>query len=168
VAGRETYEEGILVGYRWFDTKKIEPEFPFGFGLSYTTFAVSGLKVEETEFEGRPRPTTPLMTVEATVTNTGDREGAEVVQVYVEPVAPSLPRPVQELKGFKKVMLKAGEKTTVSIPLDAMALSYYDPAKQGWVAEAGDFRIQVGTSSRDVALAGTFKLGQTIVTKETK
>lgn len=158
VEGVEHYEEGLLVGYRWYDTKVIEPLFPFGFGLSYTSFAYSNLRlVPGTDASG------PVVTVQFDLANTGEREGAEVVQVYVHQARPSLPRPAQELKGFQKVSLKLGEKQTVSIPLDPRAFAFYDPARRGWVAEPGTFTILVGSSSRDLRLQGDFQLPQTIV-----
>jgi beta-glucosidase len=154
------YKEGLLVGYRWFDAKNIEPEFPFGFGLSYTTFEYSNLKlVAGIETNG------PVVTAEFDIANTGQRAGAEVAQLYVHQENPSLSRPIKELKGFKKVSLKPGEKTTVSIPLDERAFAYYDPAKSGWVIEAGDFKIQIGASSRDIRLQDNFHLAKTTVEK---
>jgi beta-glucosidase len=158
--GVERYEEGLLVGYRWFDTKQIEPLFPFGHGLSYTRFDYSELKLAESAGTNGP-----LVTVDFELANVGDREGAEVAQLYVQDVQSTLPRPVKELKGFRKVSLKPGAKQTVSISLDRNAFAYYDPDKKGWIAEAGDFKILVGSSSRDIRLEGTFKLGQTTVGK---
>ena len=99
------------------------------------------------------------------IKNTGKVAGAEVAQLYVREKKPSLPRPEKELKGFKKVFLKPGEKQTVSIPLDLRALAYFDPAKAGWVAEAGDYQIQIGSSSRDLRLKDRFHLGQTLTEK---
>ncbi len=158
VNGQENYQEGIFVGYRWFDAKNIEPLFPFGYGLSYATFKVSDLAVVPQA--GGTGADSPIMTVSAAVTNTGDREGAEVVQVYVQDVQSSLPRPPKELKGFKKVNLKPGEKATVQVPLKLSDLAYYDPEKKGWFAEAGDFVIHVGTSSRDLPLQATYRLAE--------
>ncbi|HEY0946396.1 MAG TPA: glycoside hydrolase family 3 C-terminal domain-containing protein [Opitutaceae bacterium] len=153
------YVEGLLVGYRWFDTKAIEPLFPFGHGLSYTTFAYSGLKlVPAADGSG-------FVNAEFELTNTGTREGAEVPQVYVHQASPRLPRPAKELKGFKKVSLKPGEKQIVSIPLGHDAFAYYDPAQHGWVAEAGDFTISVGSSSRDLRLEKAHRLTETTVRK---
>jgi len=150
------YEEGLLVGYRWFDTKDIEPLFPFGHGLSYTRFNYSNLKlVQGASTNG------PVLTAEFDVANTGTRAGGEVAQLYVHDTQSSLPRPARELKGFQKVFLKPGEKQTVSIPLDLSAFAFYDPDKHGWVAEAGEFAILIGSSSRDVRLSGTFALAQT-------
>ena len=158
--GTVRYEEGLLVGYRWFDTKQIEPLFPFGFGLSYTTFAYSNLKlVASRDADG------PVVTAEFDITNTGSREGAEVAQLYVHQAQPGLPRPAKELKGFRKVFLKPNEKQTVSIPLDRKAFAFYDPAKAGWLAEKGAFTILVGGSSRDIRLQDNFQLAQTTVEK---
>ena len=137
---KEVYAEGILVGYRWFDTKNVEPLFPFGYGLSYTTFSCSDLAVVPGE-KGN-------LTVQVTVGNTGRREGAEVVQVYVKDGHAAVERPAHELKGFAKVKLAAGEKKRISIPLETPSFEYYDPKRAAWVAEAGEFEIQVGTSSR--------------------
>jgi beta-glucosidase len=158
VNGVERYEEGLLVGYRWYDTKAIEPLFPFGFGLSYTTFAYSNLRlVPGTDASG------PVVTVQFDLANTGSRAGAEVAQVYVHQASPGLPRPVRELKGFQKVSLAPGDKRTVSIFLDPRAFAYYDPAQPGWLAEQGTFTILVGRSSRDLPLQGDFQLPRTIV-----
>jgi beta-glucosidase len=154
------YKEGLLVGYRWYDTKDIEPEFPFGFGLSYTTFEYSNLKlVPGQDTNG------PVVAAEFDIANTGARTGAEVAELYIHQDHPSLSRPLKELKGFKKISLKPGEKKTVSIPLDQRAFAYYDPAKAGWVFEAGDFKILVGSSSRDIRLQDSFHLSQTTIEK---
>jgi beta-glucosidase len=158
--GVEHYDEGLLVGYRWYDTKAVEPLFPFGFGLSYTNFTYSGLKlVAGSGAQGS------VVTVEFEVTNTGGREGAEVAQVYVHQAKPGLPRPVRELKGFRKVLLKPGEKQTVSVPLGREAFAYFSPEKGGWLAEKDDFTISVGSSSRDLRLEGSFPLPQTTFEK---
>jgi beta-glucosidase len=151
------YEEGLLVGYRWFDAKSVEPLFPFGHGLSYTRFEYSNLRLAG----GKDA----ALTVEFDVTNAGGREGAEVAQVYVGDVKASLPRPPKELKGFAKVSLKPGERRRVSIPLGRSAFAFYDPERRAWVAERGDFRVMVGSSSRDVRLEGKFTLAQTTVEK---
>jgi beta-glucosidase len=151
--GREVhYGEGIFVGYRYYDYKGIEPLFPFGFGLSYTTFEYSDLRVPETVRPGGP------VEVSVTVTNTGNRAGKEVVQLYVSDKASSLARPLKELKGFKKVSLDPGESETVTFTLDRRALSFYDPAQKQWVAEPGAFAVLVGSSSRDIRLSAGFTL----------
>ena len=133
------YEEALLVGYRWFDTKGIEPLFPFGHGLSYTHFEYSNLRV------------TPSA-AEFDVINAGDREGGEVAQLYIHHEHPRLSRPLKELKGFRKLTLKPGEKQHVVIPLDVRSFAYYDPDRHGWVAEPGEFTVLVGSSSRDIRL----------------
>ncbi len=158
--GTVTYSEGLLVGYRWYDTKQIEPLFPFGHGLSYTTFQYSNLKL----VHGRSSHG-PLLRVQFDLANSGGRAGAEVAQVYVQPRQSSAPRPLKELKGFQKISLKPGAKTRVTIPLDQSAFSYYDPARKAWVAEAGNFTVLVGSSSRDLRLNGDFTLDETLVQK---
>lgn len=158
--GTVRYDEGLLVGYRWFDTKRIAPLFPFGHGLSYTRFEYSNLKLVE---GGDAKA--PTLAVTFDLTNTGDREAAEVAQVYVSDLKSTLPRPLKELKGFAKVFLKPGERKTVNVTLDRNAFAFYDPERRGWVAERGDFRVMVGASSRDVKLEGGFTLAQTSVEK---
>jgi beta-glucosidase len=147
------YKEGLLVGYRWFDAKDIEPLFPFGFGLSYTTFEYSNLKLVPGHGTNGP-----VVTAEFDLTNTGQRAGAEVAELYIHQENPSLPRPLKELKGFKKISLKPGEKQTVSIPLDVRSFAFYDPSKSVWVAQPDDFKIQIGSSSRDIRLTENFHL----------
>ncbi|MDE3067182.1 MAG: glycoside hydrolase family 3 C-terminal domain-containing protein [Verrucomicrobiota bacterium] len=155
--GTVTYKEGLLVGYRWFDTKHIQPQFPFGFGLNYTTFKYSGLKL----IPGGGADGT-LVTAQFEIENTGPRPGAEVAELYVHENHPDLPRPEKELKGFKKVFLKPGEKEIVSIPLNRSAFAYYDPAKNGWVAQKDKFKILIGASSRDIRLRGAFRLAEPV------
>jgi beta-glucosidase len=155
--GTVRYEEGLLVGYRWYDTKNVEPLFPFGFGLSYTRFEYSGLQIQPAK-DGVP-------TAVFEVRNIGARDGAEVVQLYVQPVKPRLPRPVKELKGFSKVFLKSGETKKISIPLDNNAFAFYDPGKSSWVVEKGEYKILVGSSSRDIRLESATALSQTASVK---
>jgi beta-glucosidase len=155
----EPYTEGLLVGYRWFDTKKIEPLFPFGFGLSYTHFDYSNLKFEQTDDTGH------LLKVSFDIKNAGSRAGAEAAQIYIRQQRPRLPRPDKELKGFEKVFLAAGETKRASILLNRDAFSDYDPEQSAWVADAGTFDILVGSSSRDIRLAGTFTLPEAIIHK---
>jgi beta-glucosidase len=160
--GMVQYEEGLLVGYRYFDTREVEPLFPFGHGLSYTHFEYSDFKLRQ-----GAHPDGPLATVEFTLANTGDRAGAEVAQVYIHQSHPGLPRPVKELKGFRKISLKPHEHQTVSIPLTRSAFSFYDPNQQGWVAEKGKYEISVGSSSRDIRLTGKLTLAHTSLDKST-
>lgn len=140
-----TYKEGVLLGYRWLDTKKIEPLFPFGFGLSYTTYTYSNLVVA-------PAGVTGDITATFTVQNTGKVDGAEVAQLYVAPPSAPVERPVHELKGFTRIVLKAGETKTVSIPLARNDLAYWDTNGKKWAVTPGDYDIQVGGSSRDLPL----------------
>ena len=151
--GKVVYTEGLLVGYRWFDTKNIEPLFPFGYGLSYTQFKYSNLNLVQSD-----DPKASLLTVEFELSNAGDRAGAEVAEIYVQPINPGVFRPLKELKGFKKVFLQPGEKQKVSVALDKSAFAYYDPDKKGWVAEKGEYKILIGASSRDIRLNYTFTL----------
>ncbi len=151
--GRDVrYGEGVFVGYRYYDQKGVEPLFPFGFGLSYTTFEYSDLQVPKTVQPGEP------VEVSVTVTNTGVRAGKEVVQLYVADKVSSLARPPKELKGFKKVSLDPGESKTIDFTLDQRALSFYDPTQKRWVAEPGEFEVLVGSSSRDIRLRAAFTL----------
>jgi beta-glucosidase len=147
------YAEGIYVGYRYFDTKNVEPLFPFGFGLSYTTFEYSGLKVTPGKVSGEQ----PIE-VSLEVRNSGARAGTEVVELYVHDGHSKIDRPVHELKGFHRVELKAGETQTVRFTLDRAALSYWSTAKSAWVAEPGAFEIQLGASSRDIRLRASLEL----------
>jgi beta-glucosidase len=141
------YSEGVFVGYRWYDNKGIEPAFPFGFGLSYTTFEYSSLKLSHSEFS-----IDDTIEVEFTITNTGDMEGAEVAQLYIHHINPSVPRPVKELKGFKKVFLKPGESQVVRLKLKARDFSFWDVNSKSWLAEPGNFKIIIGSSSAQVKL----------------
>jgi beta-glucosidase len=146
------YGEGIFVGYRYFDKTEIKPLFPFGHGLSYTEFKYSKLSVPKRVREG------DIFEVSLDVTNAGDKDGAEVVQLYVCDLASSLVRPVKELKGFEKAFLKTGETKRVTFLLDERSLAYYDPNHMKWIAEPGEFEILVGSSSQDIRLQRRFKL----------
>src|ERR1039457_1793444 len=132
--GTVVYKEGLLVGYRWYDTKNIEPLFPFGYGLSYTHFAYSNLNL----VPNRGSTGLPL-TVEFELANTGGRAGAEVAEIYVQPIDPGVSRPVKELKGFAKVFLQPGEKQKVSVTLDESAFAYYGAGTRSWVAGKGEY-----------------------------
>jgi beta-glucosidase len=151
VDGVVHYDEGLLVGYRWYDTKAVEPLFPFGFGLSYTTFKYANLRVEAVG--------NAAATVRCDVTNTGSRPGAEVVQLYVHDGHASVPRPAKELKAFSKVFLAPGETKSVVLQLNPRSFAFYAPEKHGWRVEAGDYGILVGSSSRDIRLTGNFPVG---------
>ncbi len=143
------YAEGIYVGYRYYDTKNVEPQFPFGFGLSYTKFEYSDLKaVNRIEFSGK-NPNKDVA-VSLKVRNTGKRSGAEVVQLYVHDGHAKIDRPVHELKAFRRVELQPGESRTVEFSLARDAFTYWSPEKKDWTLEPGTFEIQVGASSRDI------------------
>jgi beta-glucosidase len=146
------YAEGLLVGYRWFDTKQIEPLFCFGHGLSYTTFDYSDLRIEASA-------------VSFAISNSGQRAGAEAAQIYIRPIAPKLERPEKELKAFKKILLKPGERQRITVPLDPRMFSYYDPDRKAWVADQGQYEIIIGSSSRDIRLRGMYTLNHGMVGK---
>lgn len=152
--GMVDYAEGIFVGYRHFDHFGITPQFPFGFGLSYTTFAIKNLNLEVMD----NRAASPKVRVTFDVTNTGSVAGAEVPQVYVGERQPRLPRPVRELKGFQKIFLKAGETKTVSIYLNTKSFAYFDPVAMDFRVDPGLYTIEVGASSRDLGLKKSLRL----------
>jgi beta-glucosidase len=142
------YKEGLFVGYRHFDSNRVEPRYAFGHGLSYTRFEYSNL-----ELPARVNPDLS-MSVKLAVKNTGSRAGAEVVQLYVRDVESSVPRPLRELKAFAKVTLEPGETKNVELPLAARSFQFYDAEAHTWKAEPGTFEISVGSSSRDLRLNG--------------
>ena len=139
------YEEDILVGYRWFDTKGLPVVYPFGYGLSYTTFDYSNLNTDKETYDQAD-------TIQATftLTNTGDREGAEVAQLYVSDPVCSVMRPVKELKGFKKVFLKPGESRRITLDIPVSSLAFYSEAQSQVVVEPGEFILQLGASASDI------------------
>ncbi len=139
------YEEDILVGYRWFDTKGLPVVYPFGYGLSYTTFDYSNLNTDKKTYDQAD-------TIQATftLTNTGDREGAEVAQLYVSDPVCSVMRPVKELKGFKKVFLKPGESRRITLDIPVSSLAFYSEAQSQFVVEPGEFILQLGASASDI------------------
>ena len=146
--GRTEYSEGIFVGYRHFDREKIVPLFPFGHGLSYTTFGYAKMSVLPVSGSNDKR-----YSVSVEVTNTGGRAGSEVVQIYVSDGHSSVPRPPQELKAFARVALQPGEKATVRLALDESSFAFFDPAKKRWTVEPGTFTVHAGSSSRDLRLS---------------
>jgi beta-glucosidase len=151
--GKEvTYGEGIFVGYRYYDTKAVDPLFPFGHGLSYTTFEYSDLKLPASVKTGDP------VKVSLTVKNSGPVEGKEVIQLYVGDKVSSLVRPQKELKSFAKISLKPGEKKTVEFNLDFRSFAFFDPIVNEWVAEPGEFEISAGSSSRDIRVKASLTL----------
>ena len=142
---QEDYTEGIYVGYRWYEAQDIRPQFPFGHGLSYTTFSYGDVKLSRSVLRSGGS-----VKVSVPVTNTGSVAGAEVVQFYVAAHDSAVDRPVKELKGFQKVYLQPGETKTVSVTLDAQSLSYFDEARHDWVMEPGRYSVMAASSSADI------------------
>ena len=151
------YREGIFVGYRYYDKKKMDVLFPFGYGLSYTTFEYSDLKVDKESMKD-----TDTMTVSVSVKNTGNMAGKEVVQLYVADKESTVIRPVKELRDFAKVELAPGETKTVSFTLDKRAFAYYSVKIHDWHVETGEFDILIGKSSRDIVLSKTVTVESTV------
>ena len=161
-----TYREGLFVGYRGFENGRIPPQYPFGYGLSYTTFRYSDLDVDPILLKQDEQHLTKaswnehrgdddgLIRVSFRVTNTGERAGAETAELYVAPVNPPVLRPIKELKGFAKVYLAPGESRKVTINLDRRSLAYYDVSANAWDVAPGVYRILVGSSSQDIRLHG--------------
>jgi beta-glucosidase len=149
------YAEGIYVGYRYYDTENVEPQFPFGFGLSYTKFEYSDLKLRQTENFGRNFAFHFAMNVR----NYGSRAGTEVIQLYVHDGHSKIDRPTHELKGFKRVELQPGETKAVEFTLNRSALSYWDPKSKEWQIDPGTFEVQIGASSRDIRLSAPLRFG---------
>lgn len=152
-ADKVEYKEGIFVGYRYYDYKKMAVQFPFGYGLSYTDFAYSNLRLDKKTIKA-----TDELQVSVDVTNIGDVPGKEVVQLYVRDVESTAVRPVRELKDFAKTDLKPGETKTVSFTLSKRAFAYYEPKLHDWYAEPGEFVIEIARSSRDIVLAESITL----------
>ncbi len=151
------YAEGIYVGYRYYETKKVEPAFPFGFGLSYTKFVYGDLRVSQVSEIGAAQPGS-VFSVTLTVKNDGPRAGADVVQLYIHDPHSKIDRPVRELKGFRRVPLNPGETRAVHFTIDRDALSYWSPQQKAWVAEPGTFEVQIGASSHDIRLTAPLTL----------
>ncbi|MBD5191905.1 MAG: glycosyl hydrolase [Bacteroidales bacterium] len=147
------YNEGLFVGYRWADKEKVNPLFPFGHGLSYTTF-----KYGKPDTDTSKLKEDGMVTVTVPVTNTGLKGGAETVQLYVRDLKSTLPRPVKELKGFRKVYLEPNETANVTIEVPVEKLAYFDDTRHRWVAEKGDFELLIGSSSRDIRESVKFTL----------
>ena len=140
-----TYTEGILVGYRWFDTKNIEPLYPFGYGLSYTNFEFSDLKTDKQTYTSED-----MIKVSFTIKNTGKIDGKEVAQLYISDTESYVEKASQELKGFKKVFVKSGASEKITILLPAKELAYYNDVKKQWIVESGEYKIKIGNSSRSI------------------
>lgn len=156
-AGAVRYGEGLFIGYRYYDAKELPVLFPFGYGLSYTTFAYSNPRASAARFKD-----VDGLTVSLDVTNTGDYAGKEIVQVYVRDQKSGLVRPAKELKGFAKVDLQPGETKSVSIALDFRAFAYYQPEHKQWVTEDGDFDILIAASAADIRHTLTVTLESTL------
>jgi len=156
-AGEVRYGEGIFIGYRYYDAKELPVAFPFGFGLTYTSFAYSNPRLSAAEFSD-----VDGLTVSVDVTNTGAVAGKEVVQVYVHDRKSGLVRPPKELKGFAKVELQPGETQTVAIPLDFRAFAFYHPGYRQWITEDGEFDILIGASAADIRCTLTATLRSTL------
>ena len=139
------YMEDILVGYRWYDTKKIVPQFPFGYGLSYTSFEYGKITTDKKTYK-----TDDTITLSFTLTNTGKTDGSEATQVYATQSKASVLRPAKELKAFKKVFLKAGETQTVEMKIKVKDLAFYNEKTQSWIVEPGEFIVRNASSVADV------------------
>ena len=146
------YKEGIFVGYRWFDTKEIEPLFPFGHGQSYTSFKYDNLQLSKDKILDDK-----TLTISIDITNIGNRSGTEIVQMYVQDIECSVERPLKELRGFQKVMLNPGEIKSVSFEIGIPDLSFFDEKENLWKAEKGMFNLLIGSSSRDIRLEKEFE-----------
>ena len=147
------YSEGIFIGYRGYEHNHIEPLFPFGFGLSYTTFAYSDLKVAPPQLNGNNH-----VNVSFTVTNTGNVAGAEIAELYVGQQNPPIVRPIKELKGFQKVFLQPGASQKVSLELDQRSVAYFNTVIEQWDGLPGTYNLLVGASSQDIRLSGQFSV----------
>ena len=155
------YKEGLFVGYRYYDTNHIEPLFPFGFGLSYTTFEYSNLLINKKEIKDNE-----TVEVSVSVKNTGELPGQEIVQLYVKDVASSVIRPEKELKGFEKVELRPGEEKTITFTLEKRAFAYYNVDLADWHVESGEFDILIGKSSKEIVLTETIHVESTVAIKK--
>jgi beta-glucosidase len=155
-SSRVIYKEGVFVGYRGYEHNGVKPLFPFGYGLSYTTFKYSNLSVEP----AASSESGALYTVSFDVTNAGGRAGAAVGQVYVADAHSKIPRPAKELKGFAKVFLQSGKARHVTVDLYARAFAYFDPGAKQWRITPGTFGILVGNSCEDIALKGSVEVSE--------
>nr|WP_258958415.1 glycoside hydrolase family 3 C-terminal domain-containing protein [Bacillus mobilis] len=155
------YKEGVFVGYRYYDKKKIEPLFPFGFGLSYTNFEYSNISIDKKEIKD-----TDTVSVRVNVKNTGSIAGKEIVQLYIKDVESSMIRPEKELKGFEKVELQPGEEKTVSFTLNKRSFAYYNVEWKEWHVETGEFEILVGKSSKEIVLHDSIFVQSTTIIRK--
>ena len=155
-----TYEEGIYVGYRYYNTFNVPVTYEFGYGLSYTSFNYTGLKLSSTSFNGK-------ITAKVTVTNTGKVAGKEVVQLYLSAPAGKLNKPAQELKGFAKTgLLQPGKSQTITFTLHPEDLASFDESSSSWIAEPGTYTVKIGASSSKINQAATFILAKELVTEK--
>jgi beta-glucosidase len=155
-----TYEEGIYVGYRYYNTFKVPVSYEFGYGLSYTTFEISGLKLSSTKFN-------KSITATVNVKNTGTVAGKEVVELYLSAPSTRIDKPESELKGFAKTkLLQPGESQTLTFVLDAMSLASFDTLASSWVADAGKYTVKAGSSSKNISQTATFDLGKYVTVKK--
>ncbi|MED0875771.1 glycoside hydrolase family 3 C-terminal domain-containing protein [Bacillus mobilis] len=155
------YKEGVFVGYRYYDKKKIEPLFPFGFGLSYTNFEYSNISIDKKEIKD-----TDTVSVRVNVKNTGSIAGKEIVQLYIKDVESSMIRPEKELKGFEKVELQPGEEKTVRFTLNKRSFAYYNVEWKDWHVETGEFEILVGKSSKEIVLHDSIFVQSTTIIRK--
>lgn len=153
--GHVHYGERMFVGYRWYGARQIAPLFPFGFGLSYTTFAYGEVQLSSDEIAPGEN-----VTAEIEITNMGDVAGKEIVQLYIHDRVSRLSRPEKELKGFQKLELEPGETKKVTFTIDRSALTYWDDRDHLWIAEAGDFDVLIGRSASEVESRATFTLSK--------
>ncbi|MHA1340584.1 MAG: beta-glucosidase family protein [Promethearchaeota archaeon] len=164
IEGKVFYKEGIFVGYRHFDTNNIEPLFPFGFGLSYTNFEYSNLQIIDdaliNDFNSilNKKEEDPILSLKVDIKNTGNIAGAEIVQLYIQDVESSIPRPLKELCGFEKVFLEPNETKSVIFKVRKEHLQFYDENKSEWIIEPGEFKLLVSASSRDIRLEYKFSI----------
>lgn len=155
-----TYDEGIYVGYRYYETFNVKPAYEFGYGLSYTSFGYSNLKLSSTKFSKK-------LTVTVSIKNTGKVAGKEIAELYLTAPSKKLNKPSEELKGFAKTkLLQPGETQVLTFDLDSRSLSSFDPASSSWVAEAGNYNVKIGASSEDIRLDAVFTLGKELVVKK--
>lgn len=155
-----TYEEGIYVGYRYYNSFNIKPAYEFGYGLSYTNFNYSNLKLNSTTFKGK-------IIASVDIKNTGTVAGKEAVQLYITAPANTLPKPAEELKGFAKTnLLQPGQKQTLKFEIDAKDLALFDTPTTSWVAEAGAYTVKIGASSSNILQTATFTLDKTLVVEK--
>jgi beta-glucosidase len=158
-SNRVIYKEGVFVGYRGYEHNGIKPLFPFGYGLSYTSFQYGNLVIKPADASAKSNGfSAPLYQASFDVTNTGTRAGADVAQIYVAEARPKVPRPAKELRGFARINLKPGETKTATVILDGRAFSYYDADAKSWHADPGEFQILLGRSSQDIQLHSSLTL----------